>query len=258
MVVSGLAATFIYIGLSSGGSDKLAAIGDFVGGTSTPILTALTFLGVLLGIALQRRELIATRNELELTREEAKRSAFALTSQASAIAVQNFDRSLFEQISLLNKIIDSIEIQYYHGRELKVAHGRSAFANLSQRLFRLQKAMELTSYEELRDDEELEEFFDQYIPQLSAFFRTLYNIYRFIDESDYRDRKLYNRLLRAQLPDAALPLIFYNSLTVRGIKMQRYIARYSILDNMPLDYLLSDNHQSLIANMPSKEFTLEE
>jgi len=86
---------------------------------------------------------------------------------------------------------------------------------------------------------------------LGTYFRTLYNIYRYLDESNYADRVYYNRIIRSQIPDHALVILFYNSLTDRGLKFQKYIVRYRILDNMLPGYLFNPHHAEVLENMPT-------
>ena len=139
-IALGLAGAFVLVlglggvllGAHLGPAEGRALIGDFVGGMTTPILTALTFIGVLFGIALQRRELIETRNELELTRQETANSANALKDQAAAIRVQNFERTLFESLSFLNSISEGLRIS--QGARARTLEGRECFANLYSRL----------------------------------------------------------------------------------------------------------------------------
>jgi uncharacterized protein YoxC len=62
--------------------------GDLFGGFVTPILTFLTFMGLLITITTQKKE-------LKETREELKRSTEALLSQHDAINRQIFESTFF-------------------------------------------------------------------------------------------------------------------------------------------------------------------
>lgn len=237
----------LVLGIHLGGSESRAYIGDFVGGTTTPVLTALTFIGVLSGIALQRRELIATRHELELTRHETTKSAAALTSQAEAIAVQNFERTLFESLSFLNSI--ATDLTYGSNNTTSRREGREAFAPLYSGIANNLKTLDLPSedLENARENPRLNQVVRSVTPKLGPYFRTLYNILRYIEDSEFSDRNFYPRIVRAQLDDFFLAILFYNSLSEVGHKFQKYIVRFNLLDNLPEHLVVNDTHHRFLA-----------
>ncbi|WP_295748369.1 putative phage abortive infection protein [Undibacterium sp.] len=86
----------------------------------------------------------------------------------------------------------------------------------------------------------------QRIDDFSHYFRNLYNIIKFMDESKLissEEKRQYSRIVRAQLSDVELVAIFYNSLTKIELpgrpemelgypKMNKLLAKYDILQNM--------------------------
>ncbi|MDX9744186.1 MAG: putative phage abortive infection protein, partial [Arcobacteraceae bacterium] len=75
--------------------------------------------------------------------------------------------------------------------------------------------------------------------------RYLYNIVRFVSESGYKDGP-YMRLIRAQLSDQELLLLFYNSISEHGNNFRTYIEDFALLDNMPQIRLLNKEHAVLL------------
>jgi hypothetical protein len=88
-IVSILAVDVVY-GL--GDSSKLGAFGDFFGGVLNPVLTFLTFFGLIVTIVIQRME-------LRLAREEYEKTATALNTQAT-------ENTFFNALDLHHKIVD--------------------------------------------------------------------------------------------------------------------------------------------------------
>lgn len=230
-------------------SDKIA---NFVGGIATPLLTSITFIAVLLGVALQRRELIATREEMIQNRGEVARSAKALSDQVEAIKSQTFERTLFDSLRFLNEIV--YHMKFKSRMADHPAEGRGAFQHFFNDLASIALVNPATyDGDELGADPALQGFMESIRPLLAVYFRTIYNIYRYLHESDYADRMYYSRIIRAQIDDFALPIIFYNSLTKRGLKFQNFIVQYDILDNMPDGAFLNGCHKDILAQMPTPQ-----
>nr|WP_275986046.1 putative phage abortive infection protein [Serratia ureilytica] len=84
-----------------------------------------------------------------------------------------------------------------------------------------------------------------YRDELGHYFRFIYNIFKFIDESivSNEDKIKYSKIIRAQLSDYELTIIFYNCLTWRGCEsFKALIEKYSIFDNIPFDLLIEHEH----------------
>lgn len=95
---------------------------------------------------------------------------------------------------------------------------------------------------------------------LSHYFRNLYHVFRFIDEStliDEIEKTKYARITRAQLSDRELVAILYNSLatgkSINGSthefgypKMTRLIQKYDILQNLNQKSVIHPIHLDLI------------
>lgn len=64
------------------------------------------------------------------------------------------------------------------------------------------------------------------------YFRNIYQILKFIDNSSVKDKKFYSNILRAQLNQDELGLLFYNNVSIKGIKMLRFITKYEFLEHL--------------------------
>ena len=80
-----------------------------------------------------------------------------------------------------------------------------------------------------------------HVPDISIFdsyFRHLYRIYKYIDESpliDDSERYDYSSIVRAQLSEYELLVLFYNALTINDngeFKFKRLIEKYAIFNNI--------------------------
>lgn len=241
--------------------------GDFFGGTLNPLLTFLTFVGLLYTIYLQQKELRLSRAELSLTREELKRSSDALESQNESLAQQRFENTLFSMIAVLNQIIEKMDVVSSpgYGYEAKAYNGRDCFSHFKSELERHYKFRSWSDdpiYEEQRDFDDPYElieyphdedrikqayvfFHKEHRSDLGHYFRVLYNIFRFIDESDYKN-PIYQKILRAQLSNQELFVIFYNCSSEFGLKFSSLASKFVIFDNLLVEDLIRPEHLALV------------
>lgn len=76
---------------------------------------------------------------------------------------------------------------------------------------------------------------------LSVYFRNMYNTIKIIDSTkllDEREKKEYIKILRAQLSNAELYVLFFNLLSRFGKKWvnNEYVSKYEIIQNLPSKY----------------------
>lgn len=214
-------------------------------GAFTSIFSALGFCGVLWTINLQKK---AT----EKIEEDARK-------REESEKIRDFENSFFNILSVLQTIINDMRV--VNKRREVLAEGRSIFLYYFK-----------SFKQDIKDNDLLTTFFeknsytDTYLARknllyiyksyfslrtqnLSHYFRYLYNAFKFIDESSIDDdfKKKYANILRAQLSDYELIILFYNSLTKNGYKFQKYFSSYAVLDNLPIEKLLS-KHQVVFVN----------
>jgi Putative phage abortive infection protein len=211
----------------------LGAWGDFFGGVANPLLTFLAFAAVLVTVWLQHEE-------LGLSRKELSRSANALEKQIESIRKQNFENTFFQMLTIHNNIVNSIDL-VSTGKPNQ--YGRDCFSTFYTRLTKL-----------LRDEQTkktigaanmlpraYQNFWKDHQPELGHYYRYLYRFVLFIKEKD-DDADFYMNLLRAQLSDQELLLLFYNALSPSGAPFKLLIEEWALLDNMPRIKLLEQAH----------------
>lgn len=232
--------------------------GDFIGGTLNPTLTFLTFCVVILTLRLQKIELIESRKEM-------KRSADALEKQILELSAQKFEASFFQMLMLLNGIINAMDIRVsgrrttkgdrIEGYEIKGRDCFKTYANSLRDHYKIireaPESINLTDANVIRLA--YAEFWKTYQQDLGHYFRLIYNIIRMLSEREEQNKKngnedqsnMYFRLLRAQLSNYELVLILYNCQTELGSKLEFYVDKHKILDNLPEDILFHESHHSM-------------
>jgi hypothetical protein len=76
-------------------------------------------------------------------------------------------------------------------------------------------------------------FYNSRKAQIDHYFRNLYHIIKYIDESDVPNARRYTSLVRAQLSASELQLLFYGGLSEEGTKFKPLIEKYALLEPLP-------------------------
>ena len=216
------------------GSSKFGEWGDFFGGVLNPLLTFLMFMGLLFTIVLQQSELRATREEIARSTNELKQSNDARDQQI-------FEAAFFQMLSLHNEILASIHHGEWPGGRNSLS---GIYGKLKEKYHDLKRTKTSSGYDAAKYiNHAYSQFWAHHNKNLGHYFRFLYNIIKFADSS--KDKPIrYIRLLRAQLSDQELYLIFYNCLSHHSEgKFKPLVEKYALFNNMPDDALLDPSHK---------------
>jgi hypothetical protein len=67
---------------------------------------------------------------------------------------------------------------------------------------------------------------------LGHYFRSLYNLTKFVKAAERADGRRYTNLIRAQMSDQEVLVLFYNCLTPRGAKFKSLVEEYALLKHL--------------------------
>lgn len=236
MALLGLAA-LTYVGVNHpAGYKDLGPWGDFFGGIANPILTFLTFIAVLVTLWLQHEE-------LGLSRDELARSANALEAQIESSTKQRQESTFFQMMSIHNEIVNSIDLS---SKGRATSFGRDCFNVFYTRFTKIYRDLEAkpTVEKSERIDRAYRTFWKDHQTELGHYYRFLYRFVKFT-ERNFPSDDFYMGLLRAQLSDQELLMLFYNSLSPQGEAFKELIEKWALLDNMPRIRLLDRDHDEL-------------
>jgi len=230
----------------SSNAEHWGQFGDYVGGLLNPTLALCAFLALVLAVILQRKELSDARSQFSKT--------------ASTLNRQTNDNTFFEMLSLHSQNVESIRIDkkkllYINGKALRT-EGREAFVEmlrcLGLHLLDVQKISKFTTEEDLIRVT-YHKFFENFQSSLAHYFRYLYNIVRFIDTLpiDTEDKLFYGKLVRAQMSNHELAILYFNCLSPKGKdNFKPLVEKYALLKHLPPE-LIQDG--SLFFKHYSKE-----
>ncbi|MBI5853020.1 MAG: hypothetical protein HZB39_18575 [Planctomycetes bacterium] len=204
------------------------AFGDMFGVANT-LFSGLALGGVVFAIFLQTKELRLQREELTQTR---------------------FDNTFFHMLRLHHDIVAAIQIRHptapIHGRECFQEFIKELRRAFQSELLYPTMAPETDEKRLSQVDEAYRGFYKHYQADLGHYFRHLYRIVKYVDESSPGNTSLYTGLLRAQLSSAELGCIFYDGLSSYGReKFKPLIEKHHLLENMPPESIANVPHAEL-------------
>lgn len=224
--------------------EERGTFGDMFGAVNA-LFSGLAFAGLIVTLLYQKEELALQREELKATRDEMKNQRMEFEEQNKTLKRQRFENTFFNMLSLQKEIISDL---FYEATESKPpfgvvqCSGREVFHVIYKQLWGF-NLFPLKGFEHISKIS---------IPSLlDHYFRSLYNIYKYMDNSrliDDAERYEYACIIRSQLSDYELVLLFYNCLTVNGCeKFKPLIEKYSVFNNLREALLCSPNDKSLYA-----------
>lgn len=224
------ALNFLY-GMSFDKKDEAGQFGDMFGAVNA-LFSGLAFSGVCYAIVLQRSEIKIARSEIQYTRKILEEQKDHLEKQNISIKKQLFENTFFKMLELLIDITDKIKVERFVTPLQKIElHGKDAFHEFLMRL-KSKMSTKVCPFNEYYND-----FYRENNAILGHYFRLLFNIMNFIDNSDIEDKIFYAKIVRAQLSDNEVAVLFYNGLSERGTRFKIFIERYGLLKNFNNLYL---------------------
>lgn len=270
----GLSAYFLLPLLLVYGNVDTQRIGQFgdVFGALNALFSAFAFAVLIFTMFLQRRELALQREELEHTRNEIRGQKEQLQAQNLTMQRQVFESSFFALLGAYQDIVRMLDVSDL--RHKTIHRGRDCFkyfydafknedgavtylgrehlspnkAELVKRLSTGPDFLDFMCSRGATDNNIVQayvSFFLDHQSDIGHYFRTIYHIYRFIDESDleWEEKQRFSRIVRAQLSTYELLLFFYNGLSPYGYKKFWPLAnKYEIFQNLDVDLLFDPSH----------------
>lgn len=210
--------------------NNLGAFGDTFGALNA-LFSGMAFAGIIISIILQSKELRETREELKGQKIQLERQAFEST--------------FFQMLRLHNEIVSAMRYKTH-------INGPSAGGEYSGRVcleymkkdldhFLVERKIGETAHSRRLAHLERSSVEDRYTTfynqraylQLGHYFRNLYQIVKYVHNTDRIDRKFYTNIIRAQLSNDDLYLLFFNALSSLGRdKFKPLIEEYNFFEHL--------------------------
>ena len=170
---------------------------------------------------------------------------------------QNFENFFSQLLNRHSEIVNSIVIRRGIDGEY---FGRECFGYMLRNLRRIYMGAHEQFYAGMHSgdarevmyewvNDKYEKFFAEYQSHIDHYFRHLYNVVKFVHQSDFsfEAKRFYTNLIRAQLSSDELGLLFYNCLSKREAKFKDLVEKYALLEDMRFETLINKEHKNFYA-----------
>jgi hypothetical protein len=241
----------------------MGQIGDFFGGVLNPLLSFMALIAVLFTIKMQSEELKEAKEETRIANR-------IQDKQTAVFERQNFESVLFRLLDVHGRLAERMRVRkkFEEGDVFKVVVDNVLdLINENDPVVQNTYIPELDSWAKQREElkrrdadglrrlvQAVGEVIDSdYKILLSQYFRNMYQILKLIDNfklevheegaekgkkskrqlrMEYFQRRQYCNILRAQVSDDELKVLYFNCLMPTGYGLKYYVEKYSLLKHM--------------------------
>lgn len=217
-------------------------------GALNALFSGLAFAGLIVTLIMQKDELSMQREELDEAKQELRQQSIEFKKQNKTLKLQRFESTFFNMLNLQETITRNLHYDCSDGGDSFECDGRMVFNKFyTYKMLDFEENIRgigmylqrkgLHQYSRVPDIE----VFDHY-------FRHLYRIFKFVNESPLIDteeeRYDYACIVRSQLSEYELLMLFYNSLQEENVKFKTLIEKFAVFNNIRMEKLASrDNVQ---------------
>lgn len=238
-------------------STERGTFGDMFGAVNA-LFSGLAFAGLIVTLLYQKEELKLQREELAQTREELKGQREEFEEQNKTMKRQRFENTFFNMLSLQQEIVNNLSYENpNNGAYAENLYNTKGHIYQNRFVFEGLYEYAIIAYNGKLHYDGLRNVLEVHGPavysiigglsRLDHYFRHLYRIFKYVDKSDLianSERYDYACIVRSQLSDYELVMLFYNCLTANGrAKFKPLIEKYSIFNNLREELLANEEHK---------------
>lgn len=204
-------------------SDKFGQFGDFFGGVLGTIFALISVLFLINTLVEQRKVTLENKKLVETQRFNDLFFELLNIYQEQTKELQDKETKLIKEDNTdYIKTIEYNNKDFFDYNKIKCQESFNPQTSFVKNLKESKKIYSL--------------FYLKNKSKLAIYYRTLYRIFDLIEKSELLDdasKKVYAKIIRAQLTESELFFLRYNSLTYYGENFIQYINRYNVLKHLP-------------------------
>lgn len=215
--------------------DKAGKFGDSFGVLNS-LFSGLAFIALVITIYLQQQDMKDTKEEIKK---------------------QNFENTFFKMIDLYNNLVKDLQLIQIQKMEWTSKRTstiqRGSYEMVNQKYHILDKEIDIEDDRNYKGKEVIhrlikifleyknnhtgiyQDFHKEYENIIGHYFGTIYQILKFIDNSNIENKEDYSNLFRAQFAKNELELLFYHGTSdIAKNKFQPYLIKYEFFEHLSI------------------------
>ncbi len=215
--------------------DDAGIFGDMFGGANA-LFSGLAFVGVIIAILLQSKELELQRKELKATTKALEDQRIQMELQNETIRKQQFENTFFELMRLRNEIAQKIR----EDDNTVIEQDLLISLAVDKVLNSISSPYEIDPFQG-KTGAQYQSFF---FKQRKAYKKIVLSMLELIERNNFNesDQRFYAELLQAQLSNVELHFLAYIYLHNDQINSMKRLIKYGIFDNLSDGRLISGKH----------------
>lgn len=245
---------------------ELGPFGDFFAGSTVPIFTLASFIGLILTLRMQKEQLEMQRQELQNSLEEMKETRNEIKGQGRTMALQRFESTFFNMITLHNEIIKSLSVESKNFKSKianehdKVDTEREVFITFYHEISKTYRSWGARpNFQQMAHKDRIREVYDYLYMnlehKLGHYYSHLYRTLKLIDKADItlEEKQEYADILKAQLTGFELTVLLYYGLSTRGAEIFPLLQKYDMLNGLIKEQLIIEEEDSRLYKERSED-----
>ena len=230
--VIGYGAFLLYVSwpVQFGNIDKAGMFGDSFG-ILTSLFSGIAIVLIFMTMLLQKKELASVKEQFDV--------------QNTTLKKQNFENTFFQLLRLRNETASALEIK----QGSATIKGKDCFRFMFEKFAHTYGGFDRHGLDErIKINEAYNNFYRRFKHEVSHYFRTIHAVVKFIESSEDKNEnvKFYVNLIRVQLSERELLMIFYHSLDDNRDGLKPLVEKYALFESLPIaNLLLPEEHKSL-------------
>lgn len=251
--------------------DNLSLLGNYLQGAVQSLWSLAAFLFIYVAFLGQQQQLQQQTEQFEIEQERQRQERLSQDKefqvQQKAVQRQNFETAFFQMLGVQNQLV----VRLRDADPPQQPYDQNGPCDCFQRWYEDFKRPQSTWGDEFKMDEksgipiemraakdDIERymgFYRHYQGVLGHYFRNLYHIIKFVNETaaladtdkkqDYKNRRFYTSLVRATLSQYELALLFYNCLSSNGDEFFKpLVEKYGLLKNFAFDSTIDERDKA--------------
>ncbi len=222
---------------------KMGEFGDFIGGIVGTLVALVGIILYYVALTEQRKVIKINQDTLNLQisalnnqiiefkeqREELISTRRIYEQQTKTMKNQQFDSNFYSLLDVYISIKNNLNKLDYNSLD----YFQTLYDELESSVVKENSDTFFSS-----NRKAIEQYTNIYLKNrgnLSSYFKTIYRLIKFIDECDHlkEDEKIfYSKIVRSQISDSELLMLYYNYHSIYGVKAQPLILKYRILKHI--------------------------